>query len=88
MVRCIFCGREATDKHHIIKKSQGGTDAEINLALLCRACHFAVHNSKDKEYMNLIKEKCYKQIRGRLDECWSGKIKPKIVRILENKDVD
>ena len=40
--------------------------------------------TRDKEYMNLIKEKCYKQINGRLDECWSGKIKPKIVRLLEN----
>ena len=84
-MRCIYCGKEATDKHHIIFRSQGGTDSETNLARLCRGCHFAIHFSKDKSYCEAVKNKCYEQIKDNLDKCWQGKIKPKIIRLLEIK---
>lgn len=85
MKRCIYCGGiEATDKHHIIFRSQGGTDSPFNLADLCRPCHFSIHFGKDKKHKENILNKCYEQVKGHLDECWKGKIKPKAVRLLED----
>jgi len=40
-VHCQQAGRlsPATEVHHIIPVSQGGTDAEENLMALCKSCH-------------------------------------------------
>ena len=44
---CRFpgCGAPVayTDAHHIIPRSEGGTNALDNLMLLCRRCHRRVH---------------------------------------------
>ena len=77
---CIYCRKQAQDKHHVIKKSQGGSNNKANLVNLCRSCHDIVHFSKNTELQNKILKKCYDTIRNDLDKCWIGKIKPKIVR--------
>lgn len=43
--KCRICGtrRGFADVHHIVKRSQGGTDDMDNLMLLCRACHNKQH---------------------------------------------
>ena len=43
--KCRMCGtsRGLADVHHIIKRSQGGTDEMDNLILLCRNCHNKQH---------------------------------------------
>ena len=83
---CIHCREKPVSKpHHIITKAQGGTDHPINLANLCFDCHFAIHHGIDSDLRIAAKKTCYEQIRGNLDLCWSGKIKPKVIRQLENE---
>jgi hypothetical protein len=83
-MKCLYCHKEATQKHHIIFRSQGGTDSPWNLAPMCFLHHFEIHHGKNTKVRKEILELCYNQIKGHLDECWSGKIKPKIINILEN----
>lgn len=40
------CRGAATQLHHKKYKSRGGSDAAINLAHLCDACHEAVHRHR------------------------------------------
>ena len=42
---CQCCGKKHTrlEVHHIIFRSQGGTDDEKNLITLCKVCHDAIH---------------------------------------------
>jgi hypothetical protein len=41
--RCRGCAKPAADIHHIIFRSQGGTDDLSNLVALCRSCHEQAH---------------------------------------------
>lgn len=42
--KCIRCGSaEDLDIHHIVPKSQGGSDELSNLRTLCRQCHATEH---------------------------------------------
>lgn len=85
---CIHCGAEHDQPpHHIIfkNKTQGGTDDPINLASLCFDCHYAIHHGTDSKLRAEVLKTCYEQIRGFLSRCWSAKIKPKIIRILESE---
>lgn len=41
--RCRGCAKQAEDIHHIIFRSQGGTDDPLNLVALCRNCHEQAH---------------------------------------------
>lgn len=57
---CQLCGRKHTrlEVHHIIYRSQGGTDDEDNLITLCEDCHDKVHDgsltvAKKPKKMNL-----------------------------------
>ena len=45
---CQCCGKKNTrlEVHHIIYRSQGGTDDENNLITLCEDCHSKVHDGK------------------------------------------
>lgn len=36
---CAVCGAPATEVHHIVPVSQGGTNVRENLVALCHACH-------------------------------------------------
>lgn len=47
-VGCLLCGTEKNlTKHHIVHRSQRGTDKIENLQVLCRPCHSRVHNELD-----------------------------------------
>jgi 5-methylcytosine-specific restriction endonuclease McrA len=35
------------ERHHKKYRSRGGSDEEINIALLCMECHKAVHNAEE-----------------------------------------
>lgn len=50
---CVICGSCGYDVHHIVYRSHGGTNAENNLVLLCRACHRALHD--DSPNLAMIK---------------------------------
>lgn len=45
---CQICGKKHTrlEVHHIVYKSQGGTDDENNLITLCKDCHDALHDGQ------------------------------------------
>ena len=47
---CQICKGKSKDKklhvHHIVFRSEGGSDAPINLITLCETCHEALHNGK------------------------------------------
>lgn len=56
IVRCKVCGQIAADIHHIVYRSQGGTDDIENLIELCRKCHDLAHAKKLTE-----EQLCYYQ---------------------------
>ena len=61
--KCQLCGKEfskgnGSHIHHIISRSNGGTDKQNNLALLHKRCHGKVH--KQKLFHLLKKNKQYK----------------------------
>ena len=60
--KCQLCGEDYDGNgwhlHHVIPRSQGGTDKPNNLALLHRKCHDKLH--KQKLFAKLKKEKQYK----------------------------
>ncbi len=41
--RCRGCAKQATEIHHMIFRSQGGTDDSSNLVALCQSCHQQAH---------------------------------------------
>ena len=44
---CVKCGKWiplGVPPHHIIKRSQGGSDVKENLEMLCLGCHYKEHN--------------------------------------------
>ena len=41
--KCINCGAEATEQHHIVPKSVGGNDIESNKVWVCSKCHCLIH---------------------------------------------
>ena len=45
---CQICGKKHTrlEVHHIVYRSQGGTDDENNLITLCEDCHSGIHHGK------------------------------------------
>ena len=57
-INCEVCGYTASDCHHIIYRSQGGSDDVENIIALCRDCHDAAHDCKiTKEYLFDIHKK-------------------------------
>lgn len=68
--RCAICGKSEEyvnlDKHHVIKRSTGGTDEDT--IYLCRECHnWAEHNIDEAEKLGLHKRvyKLNKQNNGK-----------------------
>lgn len=44
---CRYCNRGDTlDPHHVIFRSQGGSNAPNNLLTLCRKCHNDIHDGR------------------------------------------
>lgn len=55
--KCLLCGRKDIDQyHHIVPRSQGGSDSIDNIAGLCNSCHDAVHKNEKKREA-LLKKK-------------------------------
>jgi len=55
MVKCYFCSiRTGNEKHHIIPKSQGGSNSKKNIMNLCSDCHDYFHYSRVKGLENII----------------------------------
>lgn len=42
-LRCVSCGRDGGDAHHMTTVKAGGDDVVDNLMPLCRGCHSMVH---------------------------------------------
>ena len=61
--RCLLCGRDGIDHyHHIVPRSEGGSDTVANLCGLCESCHDAVHkNAESAERLRSLKEGCGKR---------------------------
>ena len=58
-LKCWHCQLKlANDLHHIIFRSQGGSDEVENLIPLCRDCHNAVHLKRKisaEKLLNIVK---------------------------------
>ena len=61
VISCEACGKQGRidgggyDLHHIVYRSQGGTDEVENCILLCRRCHDKAHATKlNKDELQLI----------------------------------
>ena len=78
-MQCLCCLNTAVVEHHIIFKSQGGSNHPDNLASLCSECHYAIHHGMDILKRDWIMIKCYSTIKD-WSKVWTGKIKPKQVR--------
>ncbi len=52
--RCRLCDSPAQDVHHIIFRSQGGTNEESNLICLCRRCHERAHGVESKAIREIL----------------------------------
>jgi predicted restriction endonuclease len=49
--RCEICGENrASDRHHKLRRSQGGTDDATNTMDLCGWCHAEVHANPEHSY--------------------------------------
>ena len=88
MKLCINCNKPATQKHHVVRKSRGGTDNPENLAPMCFDCHIIkLHSQEDQEVI----QKTYDYIKPNLSKCWDSEnpkaIKPKIIRMLESDTI-
>jgi 5-methylcytosine-specific restriction endonuclease McrA len=52
--RCMFCGQALGndgDMHHRKLRSQGGSNDEVNLALIHRRCHAWAHMNPEQAYI-------------------------------------
>lgn len=54
---CVLCHSVATDVHHIVYRSRGGTSELSNLACLCRDCHNAAHGVAWETAKEMIERK-------------------------------
>lgn len=49
--RCEICGENpATERHHKLRRSQGGGDEQANTMDLCGWCHAEVHANPEHSY--------------------------------------
>jgi hypothetical protein len=56
---CFVCGKNTSEMHHFIQKSQSTALRfnEKNLIPLCRGCHFGIHTKSDPEIVKTIIDK-------------------------------
>jgi hypothetical protein len=48
--RCNKCRKvTALTRHHIVPRSEGGSDDETNIELICRPCHDRVHRAMARD---------------------------------------
>ena len=52
--RCALCDQDrGIQVHHVIRRSQGGTNHPQNLITLCWRCHAVAHGTRMPEYGNM-----------------------------------
>jgi len=66
--KCRICGEiENLQVHHIIKKSEGGSNELVNLITLCSHCHGIIHEyeqiSKNQRKDIILELNCTKKTR-------------------------
>ncbi len=54
---CVLCSSPATEVHHIIFRSHGGTHELNNLVCLCRVCHEMAHGVEAKRVQETLLER-------------------------------
>ena len=60
--RCQLCGKFTNSPpHHVLFRSQGGSDILENLITLCRDCHNMIHHGKESRY---YRERIKEKIKG------------------------
>jgi RNA-directed DNA polymerase len=67
--RCTHCGAslfngEALNRHHLLPKSEGGTDERSNLRLLHLYCHQQIHTASSAREPSDAKASCLSRVRG------------------------
>jgi RNA-directed DNA polymerase len=67
--RCSHCGAslfngEALNRHHLLPKSEGGTDERSNLGLLHLYCHQQIHATQPAKKPSDAKASCLSRVRG------------------------
>ena len=45
---CIICGNPRIQMHHVVFRSRGGNDSELNIVLLCTKHHHSAHRNQPK----------------------------------------
>ncbi len=64
---CQLCGSTNwLEIHHIVYRSEGGSNDERNLIRLCKNCHIMVHSNKKKWQPFLLKNQSVKY--GKVDK--------------------
>lgn len=54
--RLVGCDERGEHVHHILMRSQGGSDDLTNLLMCCRVCHDSIHRNPALSYsMGLLK---------------------------------
>lgn len=52
--RCALCdSQQGLQIHHVVPRSQGGTNDEANLITLCWKCHAVAHGTRLPEYRGI-----------------------------------
>jgi len=72
MHRCCLCPQheDITDVHHIIFISEGGSDIEDNLMVVCPTCHAKIHRIR-----TMYRPKQLRMYKERwVDLCWKQKL--------------
>ncbi len=60
--KCALCGKPIEEYHHIIPRSQKGSNQVKNIIGLCKHCHDSVHNDEEtQKYLFKLKEGSYVQ---------------------------
>jgi len=88
--QCELCGNtQGLQKHHIVKRSQGGGDNQANIILLCWHCHHGtkgVHGKRghkldlqlkaglEKYYRKCYNEKKVKELMGGKFYLWQVEV--------------
>lgn len=83
---CKVCGsKDDLEVHHILFKSQGGTDTPVNLATLCHICHHKLHQGLlSKKEMAKITSAA-KQLR---DAAWMNLVRPYVIPAIKQAHPD
>lgn len=50
---CIYCGKPATELHHIIPRHMGGDNRLSNIVPLCYGCHQKAHSKRGETHAKM-----------------------------------